>query len=179
MQSIERPPEFSHGRRRFLGVAAPSLAAMQLGPAKAQGGPAKPARPAAIKPGTNTSFAALKQIDAGPLNVGYAEAGPAAGPPVLLLHGWPYDIHSYVDVAPILAAAGYRVIVPYLRGYGTTRFLSTDTIRNGQQSVVAIDTIALMNALRIEKAVIGGFDWGARTANIMAALWPERIDALV
>jgi pimeloyl-ACP methyl ester carboxylesterase len=150
-----------------------------IGPAKAQGGPAKPARPAAIKPGTNTSFAALKQIDAGPLNVGYAEAGPADGPPVLLLHGWPYDIHSYVDVAPILAAAGYRVIVPYLRGYGTTRFLSADTIRNGQQSVVAVDAIALMNALRIEKAVIGGFDWGARTANIMAALWPERTDALV
>ena len=182
MQTIERPPEFSHDRRRFLGVAALSLAAMQLGPigpAKAQGGPAKPARPAAIKPGTNTSFAALKQIDAGPLNVGYAEAGPADGPPVLLLHGWPYDIHSYVDVAPILAAAGYRVIVPYLRGYGTTRFLSADTIRNGQQSVVAVDAIALMNALRIEKAVIGGFDWGARTANIMAALWPERTDALV
>ena len=182
VQTIERPPEFSHDRRRFLGVAALSLAAMQLGPigpAKAQGGPAKPARPAAIKPGTNTSFAALKQIDAGPLNVGYAEAGPADGPPVLLLHGWPYDIHSYVDVAPILAAAGYRVIVPYLRGYGTTRFLSADTIRNGQQSVVAVDAIALMNALRIEKAVIGGFDWGARTANIMAALWPERTDALV
>ena len=182
MQTIERPPEFSHDRRRFLGVAALSLAAMQLGPigpAKAQGGPAKPARPAAIKPGTNTSFAALKQSDAGPLNVGYAEAGPADGPPVLLLHGWPYDIHSYVDVAPILAAAGYRVIVPYLRGYGTTRFLSADTIRNGQQSVVAVDAIALMNALRIEKAVIGGFDWGARTANIMAALWPERTNALV
>jgi pimeloyl-ACP methyl ester carboxylesterase len=182
MQTIERPPEFSHDRRRFLGVAALSLAAMQLGPigpAKAQGGPAKPARPAAIKPGTNTSFAALKQIDAGPLNVGYAEAGPADGPPVLLLHGWPYDIHSYVDVAPILAAAGYRVIVPYLRGYGTTRFLSADTIRNGQQSVVAVDAIALMDALRIEKAVIGGFDWGARTANIMAALWPERTEALV
>src|SRR5258707_2373410 len=182
MQTIERPLEFSNDRRRFLGVAALPLAAMQLGPigpAKAQGGPAKPARPAAIKPGTNTSFAALKQSDAGPLNVGYAEAGPADGPPVLLLHGWPYHIHSYVDVAPILAAAGYRVIVPYLRGYGTTRFLSADTIRNGQQSVVAVDAIALMNALRIEKAVIGGFDWGARTANIMAALWPERTDALV
>src|ERR1700738_1027957 len=182
MQTIEHPPEFSHDRRRFLGVEALSLAAMQLGPigpAKAQGGPAKPARPAAIKPGTNTSFAALKQIDAGLLNVGYAEAGPAHGPPVLLLHGWPYDIHSYVDVAPILAAAGYRVIVPYLRGQGTRRFLSAETNRNGQQSVVAVDAIALMNALRIEKAVIGGFDWGARTANIMAALWPERTDALV
>src|SRR6202022_270382 len=181
MQTIEHPPEFSHARRRFLGVAALSLAAMQLGPigpAKAQGGPAKPARPAAIKPGTNTSFAALKQSDAGPLSVGDAGGGPAGGPPVLLLHGWPYDIHSYVDVAPILAAAGYRVIVPYLRGYGTPRVLSGDSIRNGQQSVVAVDVIALMNALRIEKAVIGGFDWGARTANIIAALWPERADAL-
>src|SRR5258708_32135175 len=132
MQTIEHPPEFSHDRRRFLSVAALSLAAMQLGligPAKAQGGPAKPARPAAIKPGSNTSFAALKQIDAGPLNVGYAEAGPADGPPGLLLHGWPYDIHSYVDVAPILAPAAHRAIGPYLRGYGTTRFLSADTIR--------------------------------------------------
>src|SRR5260221_13853848 len=182
MQTIERPPEFSHARRRFLGVAALSLAAMQLGPispAKAQGGPAKPARPAAIKPGTNPSFAALKQSDAGPLNVGYAEAAPADGPPVLLLHGWPYDIHSYVDVAPILAAKGYRVIVPYLRGYGTTRFLSSDTPRNGQQSVVAVDAIALMDALRIQKAIVGGFDWGSRTAAIMAALWPERVKALV
>src|ERR1700720_4502064 len=182
MQTIERPPEFSHDRRRFLGVAALSLAAMQLGPigpAKAQGGPAKPARPAAIKPGTNTSFAALKQIDAGPLNVGYAEAGPADGPPVLLLHGWPYDIYSYVDVAPILASAGYRVIVPYLRGYGSTSFLSSATFRNGQQSVVALDIIALMDALKIKKAIIAGFDWGARTADIMAALWPERCKALV
>src|ERR1700681_1302451 len=182
MQTIEHPPEFSHDRRRFLGVAALSLAAMQLGPigpAKAQGGPAKPARPAGIKPGTNTSFAALKQIDAGPLNVGYAEAGPADGPPVLLLHGWPYDIHSYVDVAPILAAAGYRVIVPYLRGYGTTRFLSADTPRNGQQSVVAADVIALLDALGIQQATVAGFDWGARTANIMAALWPERCKAMV
>src|ERR1700687_791577 len=132
MQTIERPPEFSLNRRRFLGVAALSLAAMQLGPigpAKAQGGPAKPARLAAIKAGTHTSLAALKQIDAGPLNVGYAEAGPAAGPPVLLLHGWPYDIHSYVDVAPLLASKGYRVIVPNLRGYGPTRFRSSDTVR--------------------------------------------------
>src|ERR1700736_5339519 len=182
MQTIERPPEFSHDRRRFLGVAALSLAAMQLGPigpAKAQGGPTKPARPAAIKPGTNTSFAALKQSDAGPLNVGYAEAGPADGPPVLLLHGWPYDIHSYVDVAPILAAAGYRVIVPYLRGYGTTRFLSAETPRNGQQAAIAVDTIALMDALKIEKATVAGYDWGARTVNIMAALWPERCKAMV
>src|SRR6202022_4600223 len=182
MQTIEHPPEFSHARRRFLGVAALSLAAMQLGPigpAKAQGGPAKPARPAAIKPGTNTSFAALKQSDAGPLSVGYAEAGPAGGPPVLLLHGWPYDIHSFVDVTPLLASAGYRVIVPYLRGYGATRFLSSDTFRNGQPSVLAVDIISLMDALKIEKATLAGFDWGARTADIIAALRPERCKALV
>jgi len=127
---------------------------------------------AVIKPGTNTSFAPLKQIDAGLLSVGYAEAGPANGPPVILLHGWPYDIYSFVDVTPLLASAGCRVIVPYLRGYGPTRFLSSDTIRNGQQSVVALDIIALMDALNIQRAVVAGFDWGARTANIMAALWP-------
>jgi pimeloyl-ACP methyl ester carboxylesterase len=133
----------------------------------------------AIKPGTNTSFASMKQIDAGLLNIGYAEAGPADGPAVILLHGWPYDIHSFVDVAPLLASAGYRVIVPHLRGYGSTRFLSSETLRNGQQSVVALDIIALMDALKIEKAIIAGFDWGARTADILAALWPERCKALV
>ena len=127
----------------------------------------------------NTSFGSLKQIDAGLLNVGYAEAGPAEGPPVILLHGWPYDIHSYVDVAPLLASAGYRVIVPYLRGHGTTRFLSGETVRNGQQSVIAVDTIALMDALKIDKATVAGYDWGARTADIVAALWPERCKALV
>ena len=132
-----------------------------------------------VKPGANTSFGPLKQIDAGVLNVGYAEAGPADGPPVILLHGWPYDIHSFVDVAPLLASAGYRVIVPYLRGYGTTRFLSSDTVRNGQPSALAVDVIALMDALKIEKAILAGFDWGARTANIVAALWPERCKALV
>ena len=126
-----------------------------------------------------TSFAPLKQINAGLLNVGYAEAGPASGPAVILLHGWPYDIYSFVDVAPILAAKGYRVIVPYLRGYGTTSFLAADTMRNGQQAVVAVDIIALMDALKIQKAVIGGFDWGARTADIIAALWPDRCKALV
>ena len=126
-----------------------------------------------------TSFGSLKQIDAGVLNVGYAEAGPADGPAVMLLHGWPYDIHSFVDVAPLLAAAGYRVIVPYLRGYGTTRFLSDDTLRNGQQAALAVDIIALMDALKIEQAIVAGFDWGARTANIIAALWPERCKALV
>ena len=129
--------------------------------------------------GTNTSFGQLQQIDAGVLNVGYAEAGPTDGPAVILLHGWPYDIHSYVDVAPVLAAKGYRVIVPYLRGYGTTRFLSSETLRNGQQSVVALDIIALMDALRIEKAILGGYDWGARTADIIAAIFPERCKALV
>ena len=133
----------------------------------------------AIKAGANTSFASLKQIDAGVLNVGYAEAGPADGPAVVLLHGWPYDIYSYVDVAPALASAGYRVIVPYLRGYGTTRFLSSDTFRNGQQSAVAVDTLALMDALHIERAIFAGFDWGARTANIVAALWPQRCKAMV
>jgi pimeloyl-ACP methyl ester carboxylesterase len=126
-----------------------------------------------------TSFGSLKQIDAGLLSVGYAEAGPADGQAVLLLHGWPYDIHGYVEVAPLLAAKGYRVIVPYLRGYGTTRFLSGKTVRNGQQSVVADDMLALMDALAIKQAILGGYDWGARTADIIAALWPERCTALV
>ena len=121
----------------------------------------------------------MKQIDAGVLNVGYAEAGPTDGPAVVLLHGWPYDIHSYVDVAPLLAQEGYRAIVPYLRGYGTTRFLSGETPRNGQQSVLAVDAIALMDALGIEKAILAGFDWGARTTDVVAALWPERCKALV
>jgi len=132
-----------------------------------------------IKPGTNTSFGSLKQIDAGVLNVGYAEAGPSDGRAVLLLHGWPYDIHSYVDVAPRLSQEGYRVIVPYLRGYGTTRFLSSETVRNGQPSAIAVDTIAFMDALKIDKPILAGFDWGARTANIIAALWPERCKAIV
>src|SRR5688572_28679355 len=121
----------------------------------------------------------LKQIDAGVLNIGYAEDGPADGPAVILLHGWPYDIYSYVDVAPLLAQAGYRVIVPYLRGYGTTRFISDTTPRNGQQAALAVDVIALMNALRIGKATVAGYDWGARTADIVAALWPDRCKALV
>ena len=133
----------------------------------------------AIKPGTNTSFGALNQIDAGVLNVGYAEAGPVDGPAVMLLHGWPYDIHSYVDVTPLLAAAGYRVIVPYVRGYGTTRFLSSETLRNGQQAAVALDVIAMLDALEIEQAILAGCDWGARTADVIAALWPERTKALV
>jgi pimeloyl-ACP methyl ester carboxylesterase len=125
------------------------------------------------------AFESLKQIDAGPLNVGYSESGPANGRPVVLLHGWPYDIHSYADVAPLLAAKGYRVIVPYLRGYGTTRFLSDQTVRNGQQSAVARDVIDLMDALSIPSAIIGGFDWGTRTGDIVAALWPQRCTGLV
>jgi pimeloyl-ACP methyl ester carboxylesterase len=123
--------------------------------------------------------ASLKQQAAGVLNVGYAEAGPPSGPPVILLHGWPYDIHSFAEVVPLLAGAGYRVIVPYLRGYGTTGFLATDTTRNGQQSALAMDIFALLDALGIDQAVLAGFDWGARTACIVAALWPERCKALV
>ncbi len=127
----------------------------------------------------STPFGALKQADAGPLSVGYAEAGPADGPAVLLLHGWPYDIHSFAEVTPALAAAGYRVIVPFVRGYGTTRFRSDDTPRNGQQAVLAVDVIELMDALGIERAILAGFDWGARSANVVAALWPDRCTALV
>jgi pimeloyl-ACP methyl ester carboxylesterase len=128
---------------------------------------------------TGALLGSLRQIDAGLLNIGYVEAGPADGPAVILLHGWPYDIHSYVDVAALLAAQGYRVVVPHLRGYGTTRFLSEETFRNGQQSVVAVDAVALMDALDIDKAIVAGFDWGARTADIVAALWPERCKGLV
>ena len=140
---------------------------------------AKPTVLPTITPGTNTAFASLKQITAGALSVAYAEDGPTNGAAVVLLHGWPYDIHSYLDVAPLLAAAGYRVIIPALRGYGATRFLSDEAVRNGQQSVVAVDTIALMDALHIQRAILAGFDWGARTADIVAALWPERCKALV
>jgi pimeloyl-ACP methyl ester carboxylesterase len=182
MDTIKMSEDVNHHRRRFLGTAAMTIAAAQLvmtGSAGAQPGNARPAVLPAIKPGTNTSFGPLKQIDAGVLNVGYAEAGPADGRVVILLHGWPYDIYSYVDVAPLLASAGYRVIIPYLRGYGTTRFLASETVRNGQQSVIAVDIIALMDALKIEKATIAGYDWGARTANIIAALWPERCKAMV
>ncbi|MGW1001897.1 alpha/beta fold hydrolase [Streptomyces sp. NPDC002520] len=154
------------------GAAAVSVTGMQGVPSAA------PVIPTAA-PGTHTSFPTIKQVHAGLLDVGYAELGPAHGPVVICLHGWPYDIHSYVDVAPLLAAEGCRVIVPYLRGHGTTRFLSARTFRNAQQSVIALDIIALMDALRIEKALIAGFDWGSRTGDIMAALWPERVRALV
>jgi pimeloyl-ACP methyl ester carboxylesterase len=182
MDSIKRPEQINHHRRRFFGSAAMTLAAAQFvlsGSADAQSSKAKTADLPRIKPGANTSLGPLKQIDAGLLNVGYAEAGSADGPAVILLHGWPYDIHSFVDVTPLLASAGYRVIVPYLRGYGTTRFRSNETFRNGQPSVLAVDIIALMDALKIEKAILSGFDWGARTADIIAALWPERCKALV
>jgi pimeloyl-ACP methyl ester carboxylesterase len=155
----------NHDRRRIVGAALMTIAAAHVGRVRAAD--------------TQRSFGPLKQLDAGLLNVGYAEAGPAGGAPVILLHGWPYDIHTYVDVAPLLAGAGYRVIVPYLRGYGTTRFLADKTFRNGQQAALAVDAIALMDALKIDKVVIGGCDWGARTACIVAALWPERCKALV
>jgi pimeloyl-ACP methyl ester carboxylesterase len=161
--------EINEERRRFFGAAMMGMAIARFGIMGEEGG-----RRAAV-----TSFDSLKQIDAGALNVGYAEAGPANGPPVILLHGWPYDIHAYAEVTPLLAAKGYRVIVPYLRGYGTTRFLSDDTVRNGEQAVIAVDVIALMDALKIQKAIVGGFDWGSRTATIMAALWPDRVKALV
>jgi pimeloyl-ACP methyl ester carboxylesterase len=178
----EMSEEINQDRRRFLGAAAMTVAAAQLGiigSAKAQSGEMKPAGATTIKSGTNSSFGPLKQIDAGVLNVGYAEAGPVGGPPIILLHGWPYDIHTYVDVAPLLASKGYRVVVPFLRGYGTTRFLSSDTFRNGQPAALASDIIALMDALQIKKATVAGCDWGARTANIIAALWPERCKAMV
>ena len=173
MSTIKMSEELSHNRRRFLRSATVAFAAAELatlGSAVAQSSQTSPAHVPAIKPGTNTSFGSLKQINAGLLNVGYAEAGPVSGPAVVLLHGWPYDIHSFVDVAPLLASAGYRVIVPYLRGYGTTRFLSSETMRNAQQSAVALDIIALMDALKIRTATVAGFDWGARTADVMATL---------
>ena len=152
----------NHDRRQFIGTALTTLVAARFGMVASR-----------------REFGPVKQIDAGVVNVGYVESGPATGPAVILLHGWPYDIHTYVDVAPVLAAKGYRVIVPYLRGYGTTRFLSSDTLRNGQPSAVAVDAIALMDALKIDTAVLGGCDWGARTAGIMAALSPERCKGLV
>ncbi len=172
--------EINFQRRRFFGIAAMTVAAVEfasVGPAHAKGEAPAP-QPLTGHDGA-TSFSALKQVEAGVLSVGYAEAGPADGPVVLLLHGWPYDIYSYVDVAPILASAGYRVLIPYLRGYGTTHFLSDDTARNGQQAALAVDMIAFLEALGVKQAVVAGYDWGARTADIMAALWPERCTGLV
>src|SRR5436190_6056132 len=173
--------EIVKDRRHFLGKALAAMAGAELAfamPAGAQPS-GEPRNAAAARSGTHTSFGPLKQVDAGVLNVGYAESGPTNGPVVLLLHGWPYDIHAFVEVAPFLASAGYRVLIPHLRGYGTTRFLSSDAVRNGQPSALALDTVEFMNALRLEKATIAGFDWGARTANIVAALWPERCKAMV
>jgi pimeloyl-ACP methyl ester carboxylesterase len=180
--SIELPGTVSHGRRHLLGAAATTIASAWFGgslPANAQTTRTKSADLPAIKPGANTSFAVIKQIKAGVLNVGYAEAGPEDGPTVILLHGWPYDIYSYVDVAPLLASAGYRVIIPFARGYGPTRFLSSSAVRNGQPAALAVDVIDFMDTLKIQKAIFGGYDWGGRTADIIAALWPERCKALV
>jgi pimeloyl-ACP methyl ester carboxylesterase len=182
MRQRELPMSDQIDRRLFFGAAAMTVAAAPFvlkasahAQTLAQNGPGT----GSVKAGGNTSFPALKQINAGLLNVGYVEAGPADGKPVILLHGWPYDIYAFVDVAPHLASAGYRVIIPYLRGYGTTAFLSDTTVRNGQPSAIAVDIIALMDALGIEKATLAGFDWGARSADIIAALWPERCTALV
>jgi len=169
-------------RRRFVGASILAFAVAQfgiIGMADAQPGHAVAAQSTAARAGTHTSFGPLKHIHAGVLDVAYAEAGPADGPVVILLHGWPYDIYSYVDVAPMLAAKGYRVIIPYARGYGDTRFLSASTPRNAQPSALASDVIDLMDALKIRRAVLGGYDWGARSADIVAALWPERVKALV
>jgi pimeloyl-ACP methyl ester carboxylesterase len=178
---MKRPESTGISRRRLLAMASVSAGGALLAPRPlfADQGLVAPAVANGSASPKSTSFPSLRQIDAGLLNVGYAEAGPVNGPAVILLQGWPYDIYSYVDVAPLLASAGYRVIVPYLRGYGTTRFLSSETFRNGQQSVVALDIIALMDALKIDKAILAGFDWGGRTADIIAVLWPERCKALV
>ena len=160
-----KPDMPDRSRRRMLGASLTAAAVAGV--------------PAMAAPAGRTSFGPLKTVEAGVLKVAYAEDGPADGPPVILLHGWPYDIHTYVDVAPLLAAKGYRVITPYLRGYGATGFLSADTLRNGQPAALAMDIVALMDALKIEAAILGGCDWGARTADIVAALWPERAKALV
>ena len=166
-------------RRYFVGAAAVTAAAAQLGIVGSTAAQTTATQLPSVTPGTHTSFGPLKQIDASVLSVGYAEAGPPDGSPVILLHGWPYDIYSFVDVAPLLASAGYRVIVPYLRGYGATRFLSSDTVRNGQPSAIASDAVAFIDALKIDKAILAGFDWGARTVNIVSALWPERCTGTV
>jgi pimeloyl-ACP methyl ester carboxylesterase len=180
MEQTQTPTDTRLHRRRFFGVAAVTLAAAQVadvGAAHAR--PAGVATTPAPSPGSCAAFPPLKQIDAGLLSVNYAEAGPSDGLAVILLHGWPYDIYSFVDVTPLLAAKGYRVIVPFLRGYGGTTFLSSATMRNAQQSAVGLDIIALMDALKIQKATIAGFDWGARTADVMAVLWPERCKGIV
>src|SRR3954447_17809140 len=153
------------GKRWLLGGAAATLTAARLG--------------VLSMPSSAAGSAPLKSVEAGVLEVVYTDTGPTRGPPVILLHGWPYDIHAFDEVAPILSAQGHRVIVPHLRGYGPTRFLSAETMRNGQPAALAMDAIALMDALKIESALLGGFDWGARTADIVAAMWPERVKGLV
>ncbi|WP_192257048.1 alpha/beta fold hydrolase [Mesorhizobium silamurunense] len=170
----------SHQRRHLLRVAAMAVAATELLAASgARSGSSGTSAANAASGSQASNSLKVKQVDAGDLNIGYAEFGPAEGPPVLLLHGWPYDIHAFAEVAPRLVSAGYRVIVPYLRGYGTTRLLSGNAPRNGQQAALAVDAVNLMDALKIRAAIIAGFDWGARTANVVAALWPERCKALV
>ena len=174
--------EINNDRRRFFSSAIVTLTAARFGAMRLSKMPISsmtPERGTPVAVPARSAFDSIKQIEAGVLNVGYAEAGPTNGRAVLLLHGWPYDIHAFEEVAPILAAKGYRVIMPYLRGYGTTRFLSDETVRNGEQGAIAVDMIALMDALKIQKAIVGGFDWGSRTAVIMAALWPERVKGLV
>ena len=169
-------------RREFLGAAIMTLLAAELSvPRAARARTAEETSAGPVSPSQfgSATFRVIKQIDAGDLNIGYADEGPTTGQAVILLHGWPYDIHSYVEVSALLVAKGYRVIVPFLRGFGSTHFRSTSVMRNGQQAAVAQDVIALMDALKIKNAVIGGFDWGARTAAIVAALWPERCKALV
>jgi pimeloyl-ACP methyl ester carboxylesterase len=185
MDSSEVPAEINHDRRRFLGTAgAAALGAgaaplAMAGSANAQAGAAQAAGMPAPVQAASMSFWPVKQVRAGVLNVGYAEAGPAHGRPVILMHGFPYDIHSYIDVAPLLAARGYRVIVPYFRGYGTTTFASPSTPRNVDQAAFALDIVSLMDALKIERAILAGYDWGSRTGDIIAALWPDRVKALV
>jgi pimeloyl-ACP methyl ester carboxylesterase len=174
--------EYNYNRRRFLGAAAMTLAGSELafaGLSNTKPSTMNQPKTSGTNPTSNHSVGTIKQINAGELNIGYAESGPGNGPVVILLHGWPYDIYSFADAAPLLVSAGYRVIIPWLRGYGTTTFLSDKTFRNGQQAALAVDIINLMDALQIKTAVIAGFDWGARTANIIAALWPERCRAMV
>ena len=165
----------NHERRRLVGAAVAVVAEFSVG----NGASAQTARVEPVRPGLNKSFGPLKHINTGVLDVAYAEAGPDNGTPVVLLHGWPYDIYSFADVTALLARVGYKVYVPFLRGFGPTRFRASETLRNGQPSAVAVDGIEFMNALRIDKAIVAGFDWGARTANIMAVLWPERCKGMV
>ncbi len=182
MDENEIPEEIDSGRRRFLGTAGLAVGAAGLGmrgQATTLAGRARRAGPATGKPGAHASFGPVQQITAGVLDVGYVEAGPADGRAVILMHGFPYDIHSYVEVTPLLAAEGYRVIVPYFRGHGTTTFRSSTTPRNADQAAWALDILALMDALKIKKAILAGYDLGSRTGDIIAALWPERCKALV